>query len=275
MPKAERLPVVKALREEGHSLRAIAGAIGVSKSQVERDLSGVPLGTPLATTGLDGKSYPARKTPKLPESDVVAQSRELYRERREQRQLQQEELGRGSVPLADVTAGTFRVIYADPPWRYDQTGLVSKDWGMVEDKYPTMSLAELHELPVADLTTDDAVLFLWATSPLLADAVDLMRHWGFAYKSSIVWDKGRPYLGYYVHVSHELLLIGTRGSCTADVKHTAGSVFAVPRGEHSRKPDEFRALIDSMYTYGNRIELFRRGDAPAGWHVWGNEARDG
>jgi len=71
MPKAERLPVVKALREEGHSLRAIAGAVGVTKSQVERDLSGVPSGTPAATRGLDGKSYPARREPKLPEDDAL------------------------------------------------------------------------------------------------------------------------------------------------------------------------------------------------------------
>ena len=273
MPKAERLPVEVALREEGHSLRAIAGVVGVSQEQVRSDLSGVNHLTPDATRGLDGKSYPARKEPKPPEDETLRLAAEVNRKRREERQKRHIEQGRSSVPPPNVDAPTFRVIYADPPWRYDQSGLV--DWGMAEDHYPTMSLDELKALPVAKMALPDSVLFLWATSPMLADALDLMAAWGFTYKSSIVWDKGRPFLGSYVHISHELLLIGTRGSCVADVKHTAGSVFRIPSGKHSAKPEEFRALIDSLYTFGNRIELFRRGDVPDGWHVWGNEVRDG
>ena len=275
MPKAERLEVVKALREDEHSIRAIAGALGVSKSQVERDLASVPHGTPDTVRGLDGKSYPARKQPKPPEEDTLRLAAEVNRQRREERRERHIEQGRTSVPPPSVDAPTFRVIYADPPWQYNQSGLVSADWGMAEDHYPTMPLADLKAVPVSRMALPDSVLFLWATSPMLADALDLMAAWGFTYKSSVVWDKGRSFLGSYVHISHELLLIGTRGSCVADVKHTAGSVVAAPRAEHSRKPDEFRALIDSMYTYGNRIELFRRGEAPDGWHVWGNEVRDG
>jgi N6-adenosine-specific RNA methylase IME4/transposase-like protein len=292
MPKEERLEVVQALREDGHSLRAIAGAVGVTQTQVARDLAGVTDVTPdtyslndqlterigyeqrakAQVRGLDGKTYPARREPRLPEDDVVRQSRDIYRQRKQDRDSRQAEVGRNSVPFPSVEAATFRVVYVDPPWRYNQTGLVSKDWGMVEDKYPTMPIEEMKALPVATMAMPDAVLFMWATSPMLADALDLIGAWGFKYKASVVWDKGRPYLGSYVHISHELLLIGTRGSCVADCKHTGGSVFSVPRAEHSRKPEEFRALIDSMYTYGNRIELFRRGDAPEGWYVWGNES---
>lgn len=273
MPKAERLEVVKALREDEHSIRAIAGALGVSKSQVERDLAGVPCGTPSTTRGLDGKSYPARKEPRPPVEDTLRLAAEVNRQRREERRERHIEQGRTNIPPPSVDASTFRVFYADPPWQYNQSGLVSA--GMAEDHYPTMPLADLKALPVADMAMPDSVLFLWATSPMLADALDLMAAWGFAYKSSIVWDKGRSFLGSYVHISHELLLIGTRGSCVADVKHTAGSVFRIQRGKHSAKPEEFRALIDSLYTYGNRIEFFRRGGAPDGWHVWGNEASDG
>jgi N6-adenosine-specific RNA methylase IME4 len=184
-------------------------------------------------------------------------------------------MARESTPLPSIGEPTFRVVYADPPWQYGQSGLVSADWGMAEDHYPTMSMEELKSLPVSNMTLPDAVLFMWATSPFLDDAICVMDAWGFKYKSSIVWDKGRPLLGSYVHTSHEFLLIGTRGSCTADERYTKGSVFAYQRSDHSRKPEEFRQLIDSMYTYGNRIELFRRGVAPEGWHVWGNEASDG
>ncbi len=275
MPKAERLEIVKALREDGHSLRAIAGAVGVSQEQVRKDLAPVNQLTPATTTGRDGKRYPARREPKPPEADTLRLAAEINRQRREERRERHIEEGRTSVPVPSVDAPTFRIIYADPPWQYNQSGLVSADWGMAEDHYPTMPLAELKALPVAAMAMPDSVLFLWATSPMLADAIDLMAAWGFTYKSSIVWDKGRPFLGSYVHISHELLLIGTRGSCVADVKHTAGSVFRIPSGKHSAKPEEFRALIDSLYTFGNRIELFRRGDAPEGWHVWGNEVRHG
>ena len=275
MPKGERLEVVKALREDGHSVRAIAGAVGVDPKTVRNDLAGGDVSPPATTRGLDGKSYPARKQPRPPEEDALRLAAEINRKRLEERRERHLEEGRTSVPAPSFDAPTFRVVYADPPWRYGQSGLVSADWGMAEDHYPTMSLDELKAVPVADMAMPDAVLFLWATSPMLDDAIDLMRAWGFKYKSSIVWDKGRPFLGSYVHISHELLLIGTRGSCVADVKHTAGSVFSFERAHHSGKPDEFRDLIDSLYTFGNRIELFRRGDAPEGWHVWGNEVRDG
>lgn len=275
MPKAERLEVVKALREDGHTTRAIASALGVSQSTVMNDLAGEQECSPAAVRGRDGKSYPARKEPKLPEEDTLKLAAEINRKRLEERRERHLEEGRTSVPAPSFDAPTFRVVYADPPWRYGQSGLVSADWGMAEDHYPTMPLADLKAVPVSRMALPDSVLFLWATSPMLADALDLMAAWGFTYKSSVVWDKGRSFLGSYVHISHELLLIGTRGSCVADVKHTAGSVFRVPSGKHSAKPDEFRALIDSLYTYGNRIELFRRGEAPEGWHVWGNEVRDG
>lgn len=207
------------------------------------------------------------------QAEILRAARDANRERLQKRRERHLEEGRTSVPAPSFDAPTFRVVYADPPWSYDQNRLVG--WGMAEDHYPTMSLDDLKAIRVADMALPDSVLFLWATSPMLDDAIDLMRAWGFKYKSSIVWDKGRPFLGSYVHISHELLLIGTRGSCAADVKHTSGSVFSFERSRHSAKPEEFRALIDSMYTFGNRIELFHRGDPPEGWHTWGNEAGDG
>ncbi len=282
MPKAERLGVEVALREDGHSLRAIAGAVGVDEKQVRRDLRGADMSapasgptTPAYVLGRDGKRYPARKVPKPPADETLKLAAELNRQRLEERRKRHIDEGRASVPPPSFDSPSFRVIYADPPWRYDQSGLVSADWGMADDHYPTMSLEDLKAIPVPDMALPDSVLFLWATSPMLPAALELMSAWGFQYKSSLVWDKGRPFLGSYVHISHELLLIGTRGSCVADVKHTSGSVIAIPRSAHSRKPDEFRELIDSMYVFGNRIELFCRGAVPDGWQAWGNEVLHG
>lgn len=169
----------------------------------------------------------------------------------------------------------YRVIYADPPWKYgdERTGLVG--YSAAVDHYPTMSISELQALPVNELAQDNAVLFLWATSPLLPDALSLIEAWGFTYKSSFIWDKVRHNVGHYNSVRHELLLIATRGSCTPDVKKLFDSVQVIERTDkHSEKPEEFRQIIDTLYppTGSDRIELFRRGDAPEGWKVWGNES---
>lgn len=138
-----------------------------------------------------------------------------------------------------------------------------------------MSLSELSSLGIKDLSTDDAVLFLWATSPLLPDALKLSDAWGFKYKSAFIWDKVKHNMGHYNSVRHELLLICTRGSCTPDVVRLFDSVQSIERTDkHSEKPEEFRVIIDTLYPHGSRIELFRRGAAPEGWAVWGNEAED-
>lgn len=190
--------------------------------------------------------------------------------RREQRRR---ELAKSNADLA--LDRKYRVIYADPPWKYgdERTGLVG--YSAAVDHYPTMSISELQALPVKELAQDNSVLFLWATSPLLPDALSLIEAWGFTYKSSFIWDKVKHNVGHYNSVRHELLLIATRGSCTPDVKKLFDSVQVIERTDkHSEKPEEFRQIIDTLYpSNGNdRIELFRRGSAPEGWKVWGNES---
>lgn len=173
-------------------------------------------------------------------------------------------------PLPD---GKHRVIYADPPWQYsDSRGLDGYDASAAESHYPTMSVAELSALDVRSLAADDCVLFCWATFPLLPDALEVIKAWGFKYKTSFVWAKQRPNLGNYHNASAELLIVATRGSATPDQAEREDQVQLIQRvGRHSEKPEEFRAMVDRLYTQGRRIELFRRGDAPEGWHVWGNE----
>lgn len=172
------------------------------------------------------------------------------------------------TPLQD---GKYRVWYADPPWRYNDSGL--DEYGHAERHYPTMSIEELCEMggEIWDRCDEDAVLFLWVTSPMLEDAFEVVHAWGFQYKTSFVWDKVRHNFGHYNSVRHELLLVCTRGSCIPDERQLFDSVQTIERTEtHSEKPEQFRTIIDTLYPIGRRIELFAR-RAVENWEQWGNE----
>jgi len=176
---------------------------------------------------------------------------------------------------AELPKDKFSVIYADPPWSYNdkQGGSISESYGAAEKHYPSLSLSELKALPIRDLSADDCVLFLWATCPLLEDALELCRAWGFRYKAQFVWDKVRHNMGHYNSVRHELLLICTKGSATPQNVKLHDSVQVIEKtNKHSEKPERFREIIDELYPVGNRIELFRRGSTPKGWSAWGNES---
>lgn len=180
------------------------------------------------------------------------------------------ELAARDNPLPDSMA---RVLYCDPPWKYndDRTGL--DGYTGAEDHYPTMTLEELCALPVKDTARPDSVMFMWATSPLLDDAIEVMGAWGFTYKTSFVWDKVKHNYGHYNSVRHEMLLIGTRGSCTPDSDELIDSVISIERSDvHSQKPGKFYEIIESMYTDGPYLEMFLRGKPRKGWQGWGNEA---
>tara|TARA_R110000822_G_scaffold38988_1_gene107520 strand:- start:3244 stop:4428 length:1185 start_codon:yes stop_codon:yes gene_type:complete len=192
------------------------------------------------------------------------------------REMRKEEL---STRVPPAPSGKYRVIYADPPWKYNDTLSISKDglvesYGPAEAHYPSMSISELCDLPIKELAEPDAVLFIWTTSPLLEDTFPIIKAWGFAYKTSFVWDKVKHNMGHYNSVRHEFLLVCTRGSCTPDVKKLFDSVQTIERQAHSKKPEEFREIIDTIYPEGTRIELFARGRVD-GWDAWGNQATDG
>lgn len=173
-----------------------------------------------------------------------------------------------AVKDAPELSGKFRVIYADPPWSYG--GSMNETYGTADKHYPTMSLDDLCIMPVPDITEDNAVLFLWATSPLLEDAFKVINAWGFKYKASFVWDKVKHVMGHYNSVRHELLLICTKGSCVPENMKLFDSVYEEERTEHSKKPEHFREIIDTIYPSGARIELFAR-KAVEGWVTYGNQ----
>jgi N6-adenosine-specific RNA methylase IME4 len=195
--------------------------------------------------------------PEIAEAKTASEARRMLSRIKKQQNMQ---------PLPD---DKYRIIYADPPWQYGNSGL--DDYGHAERHYPTMSIAELCNMPVSSMAAKDSVLFLWVTSPLLEEAFKVINSWGFKYKTSFVWDKVKHNFGHYNSVRHELLLVCTRGSCTPDTPKLYDSVQSIERSEkHSEKPEEFRAIIDELYTHGRRIELFAR-EKTEGWEVWGNE----
>jgi len=170
-----------------------------------------------------------------------------------------------------TTKETFRVIYADPAWSYNDKQN-TPNLGGASKHYDTMSINELCDLPVQKISEKDSVLFLWVTSPLLEDAFKVVQAWGFKYKSSFIWDKVKHNMGHYNSVRHEILLICTKGSCTPDNKILHDSVQSIERNDnHSEKPIEFINIIDELYSHGNKIELFCRNIKKSGWYGWGNE----
>jgi len=168
--------------------------------------------------------------------------------------------------------GKYQVIYADPPWQYNNTGL----GGSAESHYLTLSTTELEELEdrasrqVTDLPGDNAVLFLWATAPFAPDGLQLCEAWGFEYKTHFVWIKDKPTygkLGFYAYSQHELLLVATKGSCLPQEGSLVPSIIVAPKQDHSSKPELVYEIIEKMYP-GPYIELFAR-KKRAGWESWG------
>jgi len=169
------------------------------------------------------------------------------------------------------TTETFRIIYADPAWSYNDKQDTPMLGGAAKH-YDTMSVSQLNELPLNKISEKDSVLFLWVTSPLLEDAFKVVNSWGFKYKTSFIWDKVKHNMGHYNSVRHEILLVCTKGSCTPDNKKLYDSVQSIERNDkHSEKPIEFLNIIDDIYTYGNKIELFCRNIKKDNWFGWGNE----
>lgn len=168
----------------------------------------------------------------------------------------------------------FRIIYADPPWSYNdkcEAGAVQSG-GVEVRHYDVMSIDQLCDLPVKEITEKNAVLFMWVTSPLLDECFDVIKSWGFKYKASFVWDKVSHNMGHYNSVRHEFLLICTKGSCLPDEKKLIDSVQSIEKtNKHSQKPIEFMNIIDELYTHGDRIELFCREAQKENWFFWGNE----
>jgi len=169
--------------------------------------------------------------------------------------------------------GKFNIILADPPWKFEDGATTPNR--TAEIQYPLMTLDEIKALPVKDISLAKCVLFLWVPNSKGAEAHEVVKAWGFEYKTNFAWIKDKIGLGSYNRQRHEILYVATKGSPGAPApKARHDSVVEAPREEHSKKPDVFYDIIESMYPWSVRIELFARAQRP-GWEVWGYEAPGG
>ena len=174
--------------------------------------------------------------------------------------------GRCAPAPPALPEGPFELIYADPPW---QLGAPDGE-NAPENHYPTMPLEEIKALAVP--AAEDSVLFLWAVASKLPEALEVMRAWGFEYKTCLVWVKDWIGLGTWARHRHELLLLGRRGTYPPpEPEDRPDSVIEAPRGAHSEKPACVYELIERAYPLASKLELFARGVPRTGWTAWGNE----
>jgi N6-adenosine-specific RNA methylase IME4 len=181
--------------------------------------------------------------------------------------------------LIALGTNTFATVLADPPWRFqNRTGKMAPEHKRLS-RYGTMSLDEIMELPVAQVVRDKAHLYLWVPNALIREGLEVMRRWGFEYKTNVVWYKVRKDggpdgrgVGFYFRNVTELLLFGVRGRNNRTLSHgrRQTNIITTRKREHSRKPDEQYDLIERCST-GPFLEMFARHHRE-GWTLWGNEA---
>lgn len=180
-----------------------------------------------------------------------------------------------------IAGKKYKTIYADPPWQFqNRTGKVAPEHKRLS-RYETMTLEEIKQLPVAEAADDKCHLYLWVPNALLPEGLEVMKAWGFEYKTNIIWEKvrkdGMPDgrgVGFYFRNVTEMLLFGIKGDKNRTLAPGRSQVNLIRsmKREHSRKPDEFIPMIESCSS-APYLELFARGKRP-GWDMWGDQATD-
>ncbi len=181
--------------------------------------------------------------------------------------------------LKSVGNNKFATVLADPPWQFqNRTGKMAPEHKRLS-RYPTMTLQEIKDLPIEAIVKDTAHLYLWVPNALLPDGLQVMEHWGFTYKSNLIWYKvrkdggpDRRGVGFYFRNVTEVILFGVRGTKARTLQpgRSQENIISTRKREHSRKPDEQYDLIESCSS-GPFIELFARGPRK-NWFVWGNQS---
>jgi N6-adenosine-specific RNA methylase IME4 len=156
----------------------------------------------------------------------------------------------------------YKIIYADPPWSMNNKGTSP----CLKKKLPLTMVAD-----IPSISKKDSILFLWGTTPMIKEALEVMEHWGFKYKTIITWEKtNNDCMGYWFRVCTEHLLVGIKGNIKS-FRSMNRTCYHEKRGKHSKKPEYFRKLITEVCGDLPRIELFAR-ERKKGWDSWGNEA---
>lgn len=175
----------------------------------------------------------------------------------------------------------YRMLMADPPWNYnDKVRSSTGGGGGAAFHYKTLTLAALAHFPASQLAEDDSVLLLWTTFPMYPDALLVMEHWGFKYKTAMwVWAKTTKTgkfamgMGHYTRANPEVCLLGVRGKGVPVKRHDIINLQVHQRLKHSQKPTLFHDLSVEMFGDVSRIDLFAR-TKHAGWDAWGLELED-
>lgn len=175
----------------------------------------------------------------------------------------------------------FKTILADPPWQFqNRTGKMAPEHKRL-NRYPTMDLKQIKDLPVCEVADSPSHLYLWVPNALLPEGLAVMEAWGFEYKTNIIWEKVRKDgfpdgrgVGFYFRNVTEMLLFGVRGTNARTLAPARSQVnlLRTQKREHSRKPDEMYDVIERC-SGGPYLELFARGKRE-NWSVWGNQASD-
>jgi N6-adenosine-specific RNA methylase IME4 len=183
--------------------------------------------------------------------------------------------------LKKVGKRKFTTVLADPPWQFqNRTGKMAPEHKRL-NRYPTMSLQEIKDLPVEAVLNKTAHLYLWVPNALLSEGLQVMDHWGFTYKTNLIWYKirkdggpDRRGVGFYFRNVTEMILFGVRGknARTLQPGRSQENIISSRKREHSRKPDEQYHVIEAC-SKGPYLELFARGPRK-GWFAWGNQSED-
>jgi N6-adenosine-specific RNA methylase IME4 len=225
-------------------------------SAVERGQISVSAASDVASKSADEQ----REIVARGERQILEAAKAIRAERAESRRAERiakiAEISNVNAPLPQDRK--YPIIYADPPWSYEHPPF--SESRKIENHYPTLSLEAICSLPIAQLATENALLFIWTPPPILEQCFQVIRDWGFEYRTGFVWTKDKIGMGMYLRQQHEHLLICRRGEIPLPPPNARpSSVIQAPRREHSRKPDEAYALIEQMYPELPKIELFARG----------------
>lgn len=174
----------------------------------------------------------------------------------------------------------FGTILADPPWQFqNRTGKIAPEHKRLA-RYSTLTLQEIKEIPVSVVAKPLSHLYLWVPNAMLKEGLEVMKAWGFEYKTNIVWHKVRKDggpdgrgVGFYFRNTTELVLFGIRGRIrTFKPGRTQVNIIRSQKREHSRKPDELYPIIEAC-SPGPYLELFARGERKK-WFQWGNQVEE-
>lgn len=238
-------------KHSGESGRRIAAEAGLSEPTLLRARQIVEA----------AEAEPARFAPLVEEMNRTGRVAGVYKKLVVEQKAEQINAEPPPMPT-----GPFRVIAMDPPWSYGNRAFDPTHRGA--SPYPDMSIEEIGRLPIADIAAEDAILWLWTTNAHMPEAFGLIARWGFTHKTILTWVKDRMGTGDWLRGKTEHCLMAVRGKPTVQLTNQTTALVA-PMRDHSRKPDEFYALVEALCP-GSKVELFAR-SAREGWAAYGDE----